>query len=208
MHCVTSYPAPEEEYNLRVIPALHHIFGYPVGISDHTMDPVLVPALATVLGAVTIEKHITLDRNAHGLDDPIALDPDLFSTMVREVTETGNRIARAANPVELERVRQDEITRLQGIYGEDRVLSVLGDGVKRLAPSEVRHYGFTNRSIHGMDDIPAGTTLTREKLAVLRSEKNLTPGLHPRYWEVVLGQRVTRAVRAGEGLRWDHLLME
>ncbi len=205
LHCVTSYPAREEEYNLRVIPALKSICGYPVGISDHTMDPILVPALATILGAVTIEKHITLNRNASGLDDPIALDPQCFALMVAEVHDIGHRLAQATNRVELEQVRMNEIQRLQKRYGEDRVNSVLGDGVKKLAPSEVRHYGFTNRSIHAVDDIPVGTTLSSDKLAILRSEKNLTPGLHPRYWEIILDRKVVVPVRAGEGLRWEHL---
>ncbi|HAK45165.1 MAG TPA: spore coat protein, partial [Spirochaeta sp.] len=41
MHCITSYPAPEEEYNLNVIPALSGRFGIPAGVSDHSLDPVM-----------------------------------------------------------------------------------------------------------------------------------------------------------------------
>ncbi|MFW5796310.1 MAG: N-acetylneuraminate synthase family protein, partial [Alkalispirochaeta sp.] len=55
LHCVTSYPAREEEYNIRVLPAMRRIFGFPVGISDHSIDPILVPVLAAIYGAVTIE---------------------------------------------------------------------------------------------------------------------------------------------------------
>ncbi|MDA3950725.1 MAG: N-acetylneuraminate synthase family protein [Spirochaeta sp.] len=206
LHCVTSYPAREEEYNLRVLPTLHGIFGLPVGLSDHSMDPVLVPALATILDAVTIEKHITLDRTDNGLDDPIALDPDEFRQMVSEITRISDVLAEADDEVDYHRLQRmlEEDLRLR--FGEERVEAVLGDGIKRLAPSELRHYGFTNRSIHVLSDLSAGDELTAERLAVLRSEKNLTPGLHPRYWEVVLGTRITSPVKAGEGLRWDHII--
>ena len=44
LHCVTSYPAPEEEYNLHLIENLSNIFGIPCGVSDHSLDPILVPA--------------------------------------------------------------------------------------------------------------------------------------------------------------------
>jgi sialic acid synthase SpsE len=60
LHCITAYPAPEEEYNLRLIPNLRAIFGLPVGVSDHSRDPLLVPALAVSVGACVIEKHLAL----------------------------------------------------------------------------------------------------------------------------------------------------
>lgn len=93
-------------------------------------------------------------------------------------------------------------------YGADRVERVLGDGIKALAASEERNYGYTNRSIHAIRDIPASTVLNEGLIAVLRSEKNLPPGLHPRYWDTILGKRLNRSVEAGFGIRWDDLLAE
>ncbi|MFP4430821.1 MAG: N-acetylneuraminate synthase family protein, partial [Spirochaetaceae bacterium] len=75
LHCVTAYPAPPEEYNLRLVGALASIFGHPVGVSDHSLDPILIPTVAAALGAVCLEKHFTLERSGGGLDDPIALEP-------------------------------------------------------------------------------------------------------------------------------------
>ncbi|MBR5965454.1 MAG: N-acetylneuraminate synthase family protein, partial [Treponema sp.] len=63
LHCVTSYPAPEEEYNVRLIAALKKQFGVECGLSDHSLDPVLVPCLAAAFGATAIEKHITLSKS-------------------------------------------------------------------------------------------------------------------------------------------------
>ncbi|MBN1836453.1 MAG: N-acetylneuraminate synthase family protein, partial [Spirochaetales bacterium] len=79
LHCVTAYPAPEEQYNLRVLPALRGLFGSLVGVSDHSRDPLLVPGLAVLQGASVVEKHIALRRRDGGLDDPIALEPEEFA---------------------------------------------------------------------------------------------------------------------------------
>lgn len=207
LHCITAYPAPEEEYNLRAIPAISRVFGVPVGVSDHSLDPVLVPALATVTGATMIEKHITLRRSDHGLDDAIALEPGDFARMVREVRAISGQLRQGfGDPIESRR-REVAITEeLSRRYGEARVQAVLGTGVKHLAPSEQRNYGRTNRSIHAVVDIERGEALTERNAAILRSEKNLSPGLHPRYWDVILGKPLKGSVRAGDGINWVHVI--
>ncbi|MDP3178524.1 MAG: N-acetylneuraminate synthase family protein, partial [Spirochaetaceae bacterium] len=85
LHCVTAYPAPEEDYNLRLLAQLSALMGLPVGVSDHSLDPVLVPALSVAAGGCVVEKHICLSRADPGLDDPIALQPDDFAAMTRAV---------------------------------------------------------------------------------------------------------------------------
>ena len=66
LHCITSYPAPENEYNVSLLASLAAVFGVEVGLSDHSMDPVLVPALAVLHGARVVEKHFTLSRAVPG----------------------------------------------------------------------------------------------------------------------------------------------
>ena len=74
-HCVSAYPAPVEECNLRAIPVMAGAHGVPVGWSDHT--PGLTTALGAVaLGAPILEKHFTADRTLPGPDHLASLEPD------------------------------------------------------------------------------------------------------------------------------------
>ena len=73
LHCVSGYPAPAEDYNLRTLLDMRQKFGLVTGLSDHTIDNTI--AIASVaLGASIIEKHVTLDRNGGGPDDSFSLE--------------------------------------------------------------------------------------------------------------------------------------
>lgn len=74
LHCVSGYPAPAEDYNLRTIPDMIQRFGLVTGLSDHTLDNTTAIS-SVVLGASIIEKHFTLDRDGGGPDDSFSLEP-------------------------------------------------------------------------------------------------------------------------------------
>lgn len=80
-HCVSAYPAPLDQCNLRAIPALADAHGLPVGWSDHTIGT--TSALGAVaLGASLLEKHVTTDRTRPGPDHAASLEPDELTAYV------------------------------------------------------------------------------------------------------------------------------
>ena len=202
LHCITSYPAPENEYNLKVISTLSNQFKIECGVSDHSLDPVLVPVLSVACGGTVIEKHITLSRETMGLDDPVALEPEQFALMVHTVHQTEATFRHYGSELGMERT----VAQLGEQFGTDRVKAVLGDGIKRLAPAEEANYGRTNRSLHFMRDMKKGEVIGENDVAVLRTEKVLTPGLTPDYLEKVIGARLTKDVTSGAGVQLDFIL--
>ncbi|OOY22031.1 pseudaminic acid synthase [Thioclava sp. DLFJ5-1] len=83
LHCVSGYPAPAEDYNLRTIPDMVDRFGLVTGLSDHTLDNTTAIA-SVVLGASLIEKHFTLDRNGGGPDDSFSLEPKEMAALCKD----------------------------------------------------------------------------------------------------------------------------
>lgn len=214
LHCLTFYPAPEEEYNVRCVETLRAIFGIPTGISDHSTDPVLVPVLSASLGGTIIEKHITLSRKDSGLDDPVALEPEQFAVMVHAVRQASALLERykkegEASGRDLSAQAQEEIFRqLSYEYTEERLCAALGSGVKKLAPAELQNYGRTNRSLHYSRSMKKGEKITEKDISVLRTEKILSPGISPEFLEELTGARLTQDVRSGDGVQWLHFLQK
>jgi len=202
LHCITCYPAPETEYNLRILQSLRSIFGVPTGISDHSLDPVLVPCLAAAMGSEVTEKHITLSRQSAGLDDPVALEPDQFAHMVHGIRQCEAAIRHYGSICGTEKITEQMIRE----YGREKVETVLGNGTKKLALSEAANYGRTNRSLHFMHAMKSGSIISSQDIAVLRTEKILTPGITPDFLETVIGAKLTRDVTSGSGVQWKDLL--
>jgi sialic acid synthase SpsE len=87
LHCVTEYPTPPEAANLSLINTYQKMFGCLVGYSDHTTS-LSIAATAVALGAVVVEKHITLDRTMDGPDHFFAVTLTEFKQMVQNIRET------------------------------------------------------------------------------------------------------------------------
>lgn len=83
LSCTADYPANPQESNLRGIPVLRNAFGTHVGLSDHTPG-IGAPLAAVALGAVVVEKHVTLARAGGGVDSSFSLEPAELAALVRE----------------------------------------------------------------------------------------------------------------------------
>ncbi|WP_102509154.1 N-acetylneuraminate synthase family protein [Sanguibacter massiliensis] len=84
MHATSTYPLPPEEANLRTIATLAERYGVPVGYSGHERG-LQISVAAVALGAVTVERHITLDRTMWGSDQASSLEPTGLSHLVRDI---------------------------------------------------------------------------------------------------------------------------
>ena len=83
LHCVSGYPAPASDYNLRTIPDMIERYCLVTGLSDHTLDN--TTAIASVaMGASIIEKHFTVDRQGGGPDDSFSLEPAELTALCRD----------------------------------------------------------------------------------------------------------------------------
>ena len=167
LHCVSAYPAPVGEVNLRAMDALRDRFGRPVGLSDHTLG--LEIALAAVArGAAIVEKHLTLDKNLPGPDHRASLEPAEMAALVRGIRNIeaalGDGVKRPM-PSELDtrRVARKSLVAARALRaGEELVKDAVA--VKRpgtgISPAELeRALGRRVRRDLAVDDVIDWTAL-------------------------------------------------
>lgn len=86
MHCVSVYPCPDEWCNVRMILTLKSKYNCPIGYSGHEIG--IAPAvLAVTLGAVAVERHITLSRSMYGSDQSASLEKHGLELLVRDTRD-------------------------------------------------------------------------------------------------------------------------
>lgn len=83
LHCISGYPTPLEQANLKLMTELRDKFGVLVGLSDHTLSNTAA-VTAVALGACVIEKHFTLDRSEGGADAEFSMEPDQLQDLCEQ----------------------------------------------------------------------------------------------------------------------------
>ncbi|MEV7006891.1 N-acetylneuraminate synthase family protein [Streptosporangium sp. NPDC051022] len=113
MHATSTYPLPPEEANLRTIVTLQERYGVPVGYSGHERG-LQISLAAVTLGAVTVERHITLDRTMWGSDHAASLEPAGLEHLVRDIriieTALGDGVKRVFPGEEAPKSRLRRVT--------------------------------------------------------------------------------------------------
>ncbi len=99
MQCTAKYPSPISALNLSVIPYLKKLFGVPVGLSDHSRDPIVGPLAAVAVGANLIEKHYTLSNDLPGPDHKFAVTPKELEQMVSAVRNASDAMGNGIKQV-------------------------------------------------------------------------------------------------------------
>ena len=113
LHCVSSYPAPDEQSNVRTVPDLAERFGVVAGLSDHTFGSA-VSVASVALGGCVIEKHFTLSRADGGPDAAFSLEPDEFRALVDDCKRAWRALGQAT--YDLQGCEQASITFRRSIY--------------------------------------------------------------------------------------------
>jgi len=137
MQCTAKYPAPFEALNLSAIPTLLTRYRVPVGLSDHSLDPLVAPAVAVALGATLIEKHFTLDRSLPGPDHAFAVTCRELSILVHAVHAASSALGTGKKEVlpeekELHAYAQRAVQAIRTIRRGDTLRE--GDNVAVLRP--------------------------------------------------------------------------
>lgn len=164
LKCVSAYPTPYEDVNLRMMPGLGETYHCLTGLSDHTMGSAIAAA-SVALGACMVEKHLTLRRADGGPDGAFSMEPEEFAAMVRDI----HIVEKALGSSEYHLTPQQEAER-----GGARSLFV----VKDIAEGE-ELTAENIRSIRPGDGLPPAMTaevLGRRAVRRLERGEPLRPG--------------------------------
>ncbi len=186
MHCVSKYPCPTAELNLRTVEFFKQRYNVPVGFSDHSIG--IDSALASVaLGAAIIEKHFSLSRDLWGSDHKVAMTPPELRDLVDGVR------------------KMESDPRLKEEYLNKEVVKAgLGQADKILQSGEEQFRPFFRKTLVAACDIKKGEIINPEKLWAMRPQAYLA-GLPSEKYEDILGQKALTDLKKGESIPADFI---
>jgi N-acetylneuraminate synthase/N,N'-diacetyllegionaminate synthase len=167
LHCISSYPTPNDDANLCWITELAAKFQVPIGYSDHTTD-LLAGPLAVAAGAQIIEKHLTYDCAAQGPDHAASFDPEQFRqyvSLIRQADRLRGMPGRRVLPIEqdVRKVSRQSLVLRRALNSgdllreEDLTIQRPGTGIPAADLPKVIGRKLTQ-------PLPAGTLLTWDML--------------------------------------------
>jgi len=108
LHCNSTYPSPIDLLNLKMIHLLKEKFCVPIGYSGHETS--IYPSIAAVnLGALVVERHITLDKKMEGLDHAASLEPNEFEQLIKGIRESELALGKAEKKMTRGEILQREV---------------------------------------------------------------------------------------------------
>lgn len=170
LHCVSGYPAPAEESNLRTVADIARRFDAVAGLSDHTLG-IAVPIAAIAQGAAIIEKHVTLDRAAGGPDAAFSLEPNELRNLVDGVNTAWRALGRVGYDLKGSERGNFAFRRSLYVVSDMRAGETFtADNLRSIRPG----YGMAPKRIgevlgrRAVCDIARGTPLTDDLIEVQR----------------------------------------
>uniref|UniRef100_A0AAG5CT14 AFP-like domain-containing protein n=1 Tax=Anopheles atroparvus TaxID=41427 RepID=A0AAG5CT14_ANOAO len=200
LHCVSAYPTPPEDTMLQLIPLYRrHFPELTVGYSGHELGLQLTVA-SVALGAKIVERHFTLDKSWKGTDHRASLDPTEFSRLVRYIRAVEGTVPHTADSV-MERLRADLD---DDDFDETKLRLALKEVTARdrkLLESEKPCHSKLGKSLVYTKNLPAGSFLADGDIGVKVSEPQ---GISPRFYDTILGRKVTHKVSIDEPVMTNH----
>lgn len=164
LKCVSAYPTPYEDINLKMIPTLARTYDCLVGLSDHSMGSV-VPVGAAALGIKMVEKHLTLRRTDGGPDGAFSMEPEEFKKMVEEIRIIEKALGESE--YKLTKVQEKEHNGSRSLFVVKDIKAgeaLTPDNVRSIRPHNGLHTMYYEEIMGkaAVCDIPMGTPLAWE----------------------------------------------
>ena len=118
LHCIGAYPPKVEDMNLRFMQKLAKEFDVLVGLSDHSMA-IEVSQAAVALGAVCVEKHITLNHDMEGFDHKASMEPDQLRNMIKGIRIIEKALGTGKREIQGDEAKLIKIMRKSVLAGKD-----------------------------------------------------------------------------------------
>lgn len=161
LHCISGYPTPIGESNLRMLPVLAERFGTVVGLSDHTKGTI-APVTAIALGAAIIEKHVTLSRDDGGPDAAFSLEPAELRTLCEDTRNAWHALGTSSYEIKPSESASKQFRRSLYVVADIEAGAVLTPAnVRSIRPGN----GLAPKHLddilgrHAARDLPRGTAL-------------------------------------------------
>lgn len=195
LHCTSTYPAEAKDLNLLAIKTMKKNLGLMIGYSDHS-EGITASVIAVLLGAVVLEKHITLDRNLPGPDHKASLEKEEFKKYVKAVRLIEDRMKDAKTAFKyLEKKLSISTPKNINIY--------YGSGVKKIVKSELNIAKVARKGLYANKNLQKGKRI-RENDVIIRRPKAF---LDPKYLigsSSIVGKELKRDVLNNKPLRLEY----
>jgi sialic acid synthase SpsE len=186
LHCTSSYPTKSEDLNLQSITKLQKKFNVLIGYSDHS-EGIEVPVIATLLGAVVLEKHFTLDKKMPGPDHKFALNPIELIDMIHNI--------RSIEQLSIAD-KHDKLKCIKNLH------IMLGKGDLKPTKLEIEMRKFTRKSIVARNNIKKGVKICREDLAFKRPAS----GIPARQYKGIIGRKALLEINKDEFITFENTI--
>jgi pseudaminic acid synthase len=168
LHCVSGYPTPANEYDLRTILDMKKRYGIEVGLSDHSEDNAV--AIASVaLGATIIEKHFTLDRAGGSPDDNFSIEPEQFKALCRDAKVAWSALGKVSYSLSSSEVSNVKFRRSLYFVKDVKIGDIISsENVKSIRPG----YGLSPNALEKILGMVVTKDLCKGSPVTLDSVKN------------------------------------